>query len=187
MSLITACNTTCPLVGLCCNEQFETTLISGPPIISVGGSGGHLTTVRHSKYLCTASIYAPSDYWPLLQYWEPPLSMFYPIYLQALRLRHFFSWSKHCRSLRLDFICILIYTISATTTYYAKFFQSMQDRKLRFSLIVRIIGHSLYLFSSCPHVVHMCSHISSSALAKHWFLFVRIKMCQWWVTDDRIK
>ena len=65
MSFITACNTTCPLVGLRCNDQFETTLISGSPIISGGsgsGSGGHLTTVRHSKYLCTASIYALSDY-----------------------------------------------------------------------------------------------------------------------------
>jgi hypothetical protein len=34
MSLITACNSTCALAGLYHYEQFETTVLSGPPISS---------------------------------------------------------------------------------------------------------------------------------------------------------
>jgi hypothetical protein len=43
VSLITACNTTCALAGLCYNEVFDTAVLSGPPISS--RSGGQMLTL----------------------------------------------------------------------------------------------------------------------------------------------
>jgi hypothetical protein len=54
VSLITAGNTTYVQNSLCCNEQFETALLSGPPISS--GSGGHMLTPQSYQSLLTDQV-----------------------------------------------------------------------------------------------------------------------------------
>jgi hypothetical protein len=53
--LITAGNTTYVQNSLCCNnEQFETALLSGPPISS--GSGGHMLTPQSYQTLLADQV-----------------------------------------------------------------------------------------------------------------------------------